>query len=86
MRFNNRQERESYMDSLERRMEHQRQEIDRTLEEMQGSGRKTVLKRLRISLPSLPSRTSVWDAEGGREAATKQPDGEASRTWWQFWR
>ncbi len=86
VRFNDRQERERYMDSLERQMEHQRQEIERTMEEMQGSGRQTVLKRLRSSLPSLPSRTSVWDAEGEHEPAKKQPDGEASRTWWQVWR
>jgi hypothetical protein len=86
MRFDDRQERERYMDSLERQMEQKREEIGRTLDEMQGSGRQTVLRRLRSSLPSLPSRTSVRDTEGECSAAKERPDGEASRNWWQFWR
>ena len=37
MRFNNRQERERYMYSLERQMEQKREEIGRSLGEIQGS-------------------------------------------------
>ena len=65
VRFRNREERERYMDSLERQMEHQREEIGRTLDEIQCSGRQTALKRLRSSLPNVLNRTSVRDAEGG---------------------
>ena len=86
MRLRNRAERERYMDSLEWQMQQKREEIGRTLDEIQGSRRQTALNRLRSSLPSLRSRTSVWDAEREREAATERPDGEASRNWWQFWR
>ena len=86
MRFDERQARERYMKSIERQMDQKRQEIGRTLDEIQGSRRQTALNRLRSSLPSLRSRTSVWDAEREREAATERPDGEASRNWWQFWR
>ena len=86
MRFNDRQERERYMDSLERQMEQKREEIGRTLGEIQGSGRRTALNRLRSSLPSFLNRTSVREAEEEREAATERPDGEASRSWWQVWR
>src|ERR671921_260566 len=63
-RFHNREEREQYMDSLERQMEHQREQIDRTLEratEDSDRGRKA-LEKLRSSLPSLPGRTSVRGA------------------------
>ncbi len=86
MRFNVRQERERYMDSLERQMEQKREEIGRSLNEIQGSGRQTALRRLRSSLPSFLNRTPVRDAEGERKAVTERPDGEASRNWWQFWR
>jgi hypothetical protein len=86
VRFRDREERERYMDSLERQMVHQREQIEHTLDELQGSGRQTALKRLRSSLPNFLNRTSVRDAEGEREATTERPDGEASRNWWQFWR
>ena len=87
MRFRDREERERYMDSLERQMKHQREEIERTLDEIEGSSRRrTALEKLRNSLPSLPSRTSVREAEGEGKVATEQPDSEAPRTWWQFWR
>ena len=86
MRFNDRQERERYMDSLERQMEQKREEIGRSLDEIQGSGRQTALKRLRSSLPSFLNRTSVRDVEGEGKAATERPDDETSRNWWQFWR
>ena len=85
MRFNNRQERERYMDSLERQMEQKREEIGRSLDEIQDSGRRTALKRLRSSLPSFLNRTSVQVPEGERKAATERLHGEASRNWWQFW-
>jgi hypothetical protein len=86
MRFNDRHERERYMDGLERQMEQKREEIGRSLDEIQGSGRRTALKRLQSSLPSFLHRTSVRDAEGERKAATERPDGEGLRNWWQFWR
>ena len=87
MRFRNRGERERYLDSLERQMEHQREQIERTLDEIEGSSRRrTALEKLRNSLPSFPSRTSVRDAEGEREAATERLENEALRSWWQFWR
>ena len=71
MRFRDREERERYMDSLERQMEYQRQEIQRTLDQIEGSGRRrTALEKLRSSLPSLPSRASVRDA-GDREPASE---------------
>ena len=86
MRFRNRKERERYLDSLEQQMEHQREQIQRTLDGMEGSSRRrAVLKKLRSSLPSLPGRTSVRDTVE-REAATEQrPDSEASRSWWKLW-
>ncbi len=86
MRFRDRKERERYMDSLEQQMENQREQIQRTLDGMEGSSRRrAVLKKLRSSLPSLPGRTSVRDP-GEREAATdKRPDSEASRSWWKLW-
>jgi hypothetical protein len=66
-------------------MEQQREQIERILDEKQDSGRRTVLKKLRSSLPSsLPSflnRTSVREAEGESEATTEWPDSEASRSW-----
>ena len=63
-RLRNREEREQYMDSLERQMEHQREQIDRTLEratEDSDGGRKA-LEKLRSALPSLPGRTPVRGA------------------------
>jgi hypothetical protein len=86
MRFGDRKERERYMDSLEQQMENQREQIQRTLDRMEGSSRRrVVLEKLWSSLPSLPGRTSVRDP-GEREAATeKRPDSEASRSWWMLW-
>ncbi len=72
-RFRDSQDRERYMDSLERQMEHQRQEIQRTLDRIEGSGRRrTALEKLRSSLPSIPGRTSTRDA-GELETATEKP-------------
>jgi hypothetical protein len=59
-----REERERYMDSLERQMEEQREQIQCTLDratEDSDRGWK-VLEKLRSSLPSFPDRTSVRGA------------------------
>ena len=86
VRFRDREERGRYMDSLERQMEHQREQIEHTLDEIEGSGRRTALEKLRSSLPRFPRRPSVRDREGEGEAVTDQPNSEAQRSWWQFWR
>jgi hypothetical protein len=77
MSFRDREERERYMDSLERQMEHQREQIQRTLDHTKGSGRlRTALEKLQNTFPSFSGRTSVRDV-GERGAAPE-------RTWW--WR
>ena len=88
MRFRNREERERYMDSLERQIEHQREQMQRTLDRMEGSARRrrTLKSKLRSSLTSFPGRTSARDAEGREEATEKQQDGEAPRIWRELWR
>ena len=85
MRFRDRQERERYMDSLEQQMKHQRQEIQRTLDQTKGSGRlRTVLETLRDTLPSFPRRASTRNGrEGG--VATERLESEAPRSWWKIW-
>jgi hypothetical protein len=96
-RFRNREERERYMDSLEWQMEHEREQIDRTLErttEDSDRGRKA-LEKLRSALPSLPGRTPVRDA-AERETPTEPirsdtPSGREKsrrkrsepRSWWR---
>jgi hypothetical protein len=96
-RFHNREERERYMDSLEWQMEHQREQIQRTLErttEDSDRGRKA-LEKLRSSLPSFPGRTPVRGA-AERETPTETirsetpSAGEESprkrsepRSWWR---
>jgi hypothetical protein len=80
VRFRNRQDRELYMDSLEREMEHQRQEIQRTLDEIENpSRRRTALEKLRRSLPSIPGRAFVREA-GERETATEKPERAATQS------
>jgi len=96
-RFSNREEREQHMDSLEWQMEHQREQIDRTLEqttEDADRGRKA-LEKLRNFLPSFPGRTSVRgateretptepirsDTRSSREKGPRKPS--ESRSWWQ---
>ena len=88
MRFRNREERERYMDGLERQMEHQREQMQRTLDQMEGSARRrrTLKAKLRSTLTSFSSRASVRGAGEREEAMEKQQDGEASRSWWEFWR
>jgi hypothetical protein len=83
------------MDSLERQMERQRQEIQRILDRIEGSGRRrTVLEKLRSSLPSIANRTSVRKA-GERETTTEKqerveprlasggPQEATDRPWWR---
>ena len=93
MRFKDRKERERYMDSLEQQMEHQRDQIERTLDRPEDSGwRRRALEKLRSSLPSFPGRTSVSDA-GDRKAGaagpgertlSREPVEEPSqRPWWR---
>ncbi len=85
MSFRNREERERYMDSLEQQMEHQREQIERTLDQTKGSGRiRTVLETLRNTLPSFPRRAST---RNGRErgVTTERQESEASQSWWKIW-
>ena len=85
MRFRDRQERERYMDSLERQIEHQREQIQPTLDQTKGSGRlRTGLERLWGIRPSFPRRTSARNAEEGGPA-TERPDSESPRSWWKLW-
>jgi hypothetical protein len=51
------------MDSLERQMEHERDQIQRTLDRTteDSDRRRKALEKLRRVLPSLPSRTPVRD-------------------------
>ena len=98
VRFRVRQDRERYMDSLERQMEPQRPEIQRTLDRLEGPGRRrAALEKLRSFLPSIPGRSSVRYA-GKRERGPEESDravprsGASSpqegvqRRWWEFWR
>ena len=80
VRFRDCQDRERYMDSLERQMEHQRQEIQRILDQLEGSGRRrTVLEKFRSSLPGIPGRTTVREA-GERETTTEKPERVETRS------
>ena len=86
MRFRNREERERYMDSLECQMEHQREQIQRTLDQTKGSGRlRRALEKRWGTLPSFPRRTSARN-DGKHGAATGEPGSEAPRSWWKVWR
>ena len=95
--FREREEREQYMNSLERQMEHEREQIQRTLEQMteDSDRRRKALERLRSSLPSFPGRTPVRGATE-RKTPTKPirsdtpSGGEKSsrklsdpRSWWR---
>ena len=86
MRFRDRQERERYMDSLERQMQHQREQIRRTLDETKDSGRlRTALEKLWGTLPGFPRRTSARNSDE-RGAATGLPDSKSQRSWWRLWK
>jgi hypothetical protein len=57
MYIRDRKEREEYMDDLERQMGDQREQIQRTLDGMEGSSQRGgMLSRLRGSLPRFPRR------------------------------
>jgi hypothetical protein len=71
------------MDSLERQMEHQRQEIQRTLDQTESSGRRrTALQKLRSSLPSIPGRASGTSVRDARERGTftEKPKGAENQS------
>jgi hypothetical protein len=75
MYIGNRKEREEYMDDLERQMEDQREQIERTLDRTEGSGRRgRALERLRGSLPRFPGRAPARDAGETREEAPQSPE------------
>ena len=92
-RFGGREERDRYMDSLERQMEQQREEIQRTLDrtlEGEGSERRTALEKVWGSLPGFSGRTRVQDSEkptpapGGAPQVTGSPQTDgARRPWWR---
>ena len=72
--FRDREEREQYMNSLERQMEHEREQIQRTLEQMteDSDRRRKALEKLRSALPGLPSRTTVRGVQE-REEPIEEP-------------
>jgi hypothetical protein len=97
-RFRNREEREQYMDSLEWQMEHQREQIQRTLDRTteDSDRRRKALEKLRSSLASFPSRTPVRgaaerktptelirsDKPSGPENSPRNPS--EPRSWWRM--
>ncbi len=76
MYIGDRKGRERYMDDLERQMEDQREQIQRTLDRTEGSGRRGgALERLRGSLPRFPGRAPArGDPEERREKDPHSPD------------
>ena len=92
-----REERERYMDSLELQMEHEREQIQRTLDRMtEDSDRpRKALEKLRSTLPSFPGRTPVRgaaeretptepirsDTPSGLETSPRKPS--EPRSWWR---
>ena len=86
MRFRDREERERYMDRLERQMELQREQIQHTLNQSKGSGRlRTTLEKLWETLPSFPRRTASAGNAKEHRTATGEPDSEVERSWWKVW-
>jgi hypothetical protein len=96
-RFRDPEERERYMDSLEWHMEHERDQIQRTLEQMteDSSRRRKALEKLRSALPSFPGLSPMRGA-AERETPTEQirsdtPSGREKRSrksseprsWWR---
>ena len=95
--FRNREEREQYMDSLEWQMEHERDQIQRTLEQMteDSDRRRKPLEKLRSALPSFPSLSPMRgaaeretpteqirsDTPPGREKRSRKPS--EPRSWWR---
>ena len=96
-RFRDSEERERYMDSLEWQMEHERDQIQRTLHQMtEDSGRqRKALEKLRSALPSFPGLSPVRgaaeretpteqisdDTTPGREKRSRKPS--EPRSWWR---
>jgi hypothetical protein len=96
-RFRDPEERERYMDSLEWQMEHERDQIQRTLDQMteDSDRRRKALEKLRSALPSFPSRTPMRraaeretpteqirsDTPPGREKRSRKPS--EPRSWWR---
>jgi hypothetical protein len=76
MYIGDRKGREEYMDDLERQMEDQREQIQRTLDRTEGAGRRGgALERLRGSLPRFPGRAPAReDPEERREKDPRSPD------------
>ena len=76
MHFRDREDRERYMDDLERQMEDQREQIQRTLDRTEGSGRRGgALERLQAFLPRFLGRAPAWgDPEERREKEPQSPD------------
>ena len=95
--FRDREERVRYMDSLEWQMEHERDQIQRTLDQMSENSdrRRKALEKLRSALSSFPGLSPVRGA-AERETPTAQirsdtfPGHEKSpwkpsepRSWWR---
>src|SRR3712207_5299285 len=75
MYIGDRKERERYMDNLERQMEAQREQIQRTLDRIEGSGRRGgALQRLRGFLLRFPGRAPAWYAGSPREDTPQSPE------------
>jgi hypothetical protein len=75
--ISDREEREERMDDLERQMEHLRSQMQRTLSGAEGSGRLTVLDRLR-SVSS--GRAAPRDAGGSSKDARDSAEGPPTPT------
>ena len=75
-----REEREQYMDSLERQMEEQREQIQRTLDRTteDSDRRRKALEKLRSTLPSFPSLTPVRGAPEREEPTEPMGSGTPS--------
>jgi hypothetical protein len=95
--FRDREEHERYMDRLEWQMEHERDQIQRTLEQMteDSDRRRKALEKLRSALASFSGLSPVRGA-AGRETPTEQISGDTPpgrdkrsqkpsnpRSWWR---
>jgi hypothetical protein len=96
-RFRDPEERERYMDSLEWHMEHERDQIQRTLDQMteDSDRRGKALEKLRSALSSFPRLSPVRgaaehetpteqirsDTPSGREKRSRKPSELGS--WWR---
>jgi hypothetical protein len=80
-RLRNREERKRYMDSLEWQMEHERDQLQRTLDQLteDSDRRRKALEKLRSALSSFPGLSPVRGA-AERETPTEQISGDR-RTW-----